>query len=249
MGKKQFFGSVSTKKTQGFTLIELLVVIAIIAVLAGMLLPALSKTKQISGAARCMGNYRQIYLATTGYLNDNKNHYPFKMWVGKNYIHGPYTVLWRNGYLPLKEKDTHSVLHCSLYTDRTLRIHSNATITAGQIPHYGYTVKTGYTHWSAGVAGVVEVPLIQREVKRPSLVTLLTPAALSDLSSDNRLYGSYDMTFTANVVERFHQLNVREIMFMDGHAAKIKLGEWERVIQVLGKNRSYKAYYRNPRLE
>lgn len=155
-------------------------------------------------------------------------------------------MLWKNGYLPLKAKDTNSVLHCCLYTDRTLRIHSNATITAGQISHYGYTVKTGYTHWSAGV---VEVPLIQREVKRPSLVTLLTPAALSDLSTDNRLYGDYDMTFTANVVERFHQLNVREIMFMDGHAAKIKLGEWERVIQVLGKNRSYKAYYRNPRLE
>jgi prepilin-type N-terminal cleavage/methylation domain-containing protein len=61
---------------RGFTLIELLVVIAIIALLIGILLPALAKARDSARVAACLSNTRQIALSMTMYGNDQKNWYP-----------------------------------------------------------------------------------------------------------------------------------------------------------------------------
>ena len=67
---------VSVTNKSGFTLVELLVVIAIIGILAALLFPALSRSKQKAQQVYCLSNGRQMMTAMTAYVGDSNDYFP-----------------------------------------------------------------------------------------------------------------------------------------------------------------------------
>src|SRR6266542_4200073 len=90
------------RRPGGFTVIELLVVIAIIVILAAILFPVLSQTREKARGAACLSNTKQIAAAVHLYVQDYDEVLPFAFnyWGPGTYMAGPVTFQSTNGLIP-----------------------------------------------------------------------------------------------------------------------------------------------------
>ncbi|MBC8107959.1 MAG: DUF1559 domain-containing protein [Anaerolineae bacterium] len=160
----------------GFTLVELLVVIGIIAVLVGILLPALSRARERGNQVKCMANLKQIGLAMQIYTNDNKGMMPYGIAVkDKTYYDGNST-----GYLYQGETADWTTLLANVMNRR-------GTSYADQ-PASGSN--------NLGARAVFTCPTVGIEIVTPSIVTHYSahPRVIPDLETKD----SYKSLVTGN---------------------------------------------------
>ncbi|MBS1370353.1 MAG: prepilin-type N-terminal cleavage/methylation domain-containing protein [Lentisphaeria bacterium] len=218
-------------KKRRFTLIELLVVIAIIAVLAAMLLPALQRARSSAGAAKCLGNIRQLGFAIAIYQSDANNtampwtmvpegdtSYRNAIWaywlVAGNYLASPAVCLCPN-VMPNTD-GRHNA-----FTAPEKRLQSSAY----EFISYGYNPYVGSAHWS-GSAMTVRQPLPKLSwIRTPSEKVMLVDTDYVpglQYSGGGYYYLSLkrDNVYSSWISERHGGSG--NTLFLDGHAAAVR---------------------------
>lgn len=223
-----------------FTMIELLVVVAVIAILAGMLLPALNSARESAKSIQCAGNLKQIGVQTSLYIDDNKESF-YQGGCGSmswNYFLGRGSsapIAWNANLDVVNEKfwkvrSNHSLLYCPSSEPKQrmgLTVYYQYLQRTGYATTGGAWTTTGPTHWpgkakcfdeyTGTISPYFPEPAKLADLRIPSVtVTLAESAELT-----NPLYGYY-MLYLGNTgsytFSRRHK-GMNNLLFTDGHVA------------------------------
>ncbi|MBR2427638.1 MAG: type II secretion system protein [Lentisphaeria bacterium] len=196
-----------TNRKQRFTLIELLVVIAIIAILAGMLFPALSKARETGQKSTCSNNMKQFAMASSYYLNTYNDHFC------PSYVKTPY-LHWELALLEFIQTKNDLEKHGCPSVMPTLK-----TLYGDNAKNYmAYSVNSDIFPYSTGTWDNFYTPNAQkassiRKVSRSFMLACPRTDANKRyaLKGNSMKYGTTD-----NVVGNGHRKN-SNISFIDGH--------------------------------
>ena len=230
--------NIVSQKPHGFTLIELLVVVAIIAILAAMLLPALSQAREKARQAKCMSNLKQFGVMWYMYADDYDGWLcpPSSEYLGSSFF-VPYPVLMRN-YLndPKITNATWSEISGNYRGGNSiLQCPSNKNpMYYAMCPHYGmnYFPWIYVTH-PGDYPTFVPVWHKDSQIKKASKVLLLMDSA------PIAVYYSYSVSDNPSTWGNWHNNGMNLLMF-DGHV------EWWSYDQLKGVSQTYQQIQEPP---